>query len=141
MLSTSRAAIALWSAHRHLTLQRHRFLITGIDVNCTRRVLSGFSEIATLEKDSTEQNVSVNHFGWWVPEDGSLERGDCCLLIATTLIYSTAEKECFGVSRLNYQDLSDLCQRLVIPALLVKIANLISASWVLVALAASASCP
>ena len=78
-----------------------------------------FAEIATLEKYSTQQDVRINHLGWRIPKDRSLQGSDRCLLIAATLIYATAEQEGLGVGRLDDQQLSDLRQRFVVSTLLV----------------------
>ena len=69
--------------------------------------------------------MSIDHLGGRVPKDCRLQCCDGCLLISTTLIYSAAKEECFRVGRFDNQDLSDFCQGLVIPSLLVQIANLV----------------
>src|ERR1700686_24859 len=119
MLRTSRAAILLPFPHRYLTLQGHRFQVSGVDVNRADRVLPGLSKISTLQKDSTQQDMSINHLRWRVPKDRGLQRRDRGLLIATALIDSAAKQKRFCVGRLDYQDLSDFRQCLVIPTLLV----------------------
>jgi hypothetical protein len=46
--------------HRHLALQRNRFLVVGIDRNRTQRVFARFAAVAAFEKDSAEQYVRVD---------------------------------------------------------------------------------
>src|ERR1700682_3825181 len=81
----------LLPAHRDLTLKRHRFRVAGIDVYRAGSVLSCFAEITTLKKDSTEQNVCINHLGRRIPEDCRLQGSDGSFLITTTLIDSTTK--------------------------------------------------
>ncbi len=46
--------------HRHLSLQGNGFRIVCVNRDGALRVLSCFSSITTLQKDLTQQNVSVN---------------------------------------------------------------------------------
>src|SRR5258706_133021 len=45
------------SAHGYLSFQSNRFLIVGVDTHRRSRILSGFSEVAALEEDTSQQNM------------------------------------------------------------------------------------
>jgi len=46
-------------AHRHLPLQRDRFLVVGINGDRAEGVLPRFAAVAAVEEDLAEQNVCV----------------------------------------------------------------------------------
>jgi len=64
----------LWPAQGDLPLERHSFLIIGIEVHGADSVLSGFAEVTPLEEDAAEQNVRVNQSR--IPKDRRLQRSD-----------------------------------------------------------------
>src|SRR5438132_5967634 len=124
-ISNQHSEIASRSAHRHLTLKRHRFRIIWIDVHGAGGIFSRLTEIAALQKNSSQQNVRINHLWRRLPKDRSLQGGDSGLLIAATLVYSSDKKESFCISRIDVEEFSDRRQSFVIPTLLVEIANLV----------------
>ena len=92
-------SLPLRSAHRHLPLQRDRFLVSWIESHGARRVLACFTEVSALKKDSAEQNVRIDRLRGRIPEDRRLQGRNGCFLIATPLVDPAAQKKRFGICR------------------------------------------
>ena len=60
----------LFATHCHLTQQRDRFLIVGIDTHCAGRKLRGLTSITALKEYLAQQNMRIYQSG--VPKDRCL---------------------------------------------------------------------